>query len=245
MPGVADYHQFPTDDRLKSALRTLASLHQTWAKASSAIVAVASPTVTQRGAKLQEWLIRLPELWSHPVCRADQQQPIADFARRTLRQLAERGPVELQALARLQAQPVDLHFVLRDIWSDHVLFTQEQVTGIIDFGAARVDEPATDVARLLGSLEPMNANRWQLGWEAYQQLNPAVDHERVVILDRVAGLLSTLQWFEWLVIESRSFQVKQEELWARWQRLLVRLELWQSTGIDEQVPGDRNESPEL
>lgn len=244
MPGVADYHQAPTDARLSSAMKALASLHNTWAQTTSAVVATVSPTVLQRRDILQEWLFRLPKLQRHPVRIANQEQPLEDLTQRTLQQLAERGSAELQALGELQRQPVNLHFVLRDIWSDHVLFTQEQVTGMIDFGAARVDEPATDVARLLGSLEPTNANRWQLGWDTYRQYNSHVHYERVVILDRVANLLSALQWFEWLVLEPRSFQVSQHELLARWQRLVVRLESrQQAIDIDEPAPVDRNDSP--
>lgn len=243
MPGVADYHQSPTHERLSSAMSALASLHNAWALSTSTAVAAASPTVAQRREKLQEWLLRLPDLQRHYVCVANYEQSFQDLVQRTLWQLAARGPAELQALGKLQRQSVSLHFVLRDIWSDHVLFTNGQVSGIIDFGASRVDEPATDVARLLGSLEPMDANRWQFGWDTYRQHNPTVNYERVVVLDRVANLLSALQWFEWLVIELRSFRVQQQELIARWQRLLVRLESrQQAIDIDEPAPVDRNDS---
>src|SRR5690606_5799306 len=107
------------------------------------------------------------------------------LAQQTLMHLAALGPELLQHLIHIQRTAVPLQFVLRDVWSDHILFTEDCVTGIIDFGAARVDEPATDVARLLGSLEPRDASRWLLGWEAYQAANPHVDLERVRLLDRV------------------------------------------------------------
>ncbi|MEZ6080883.1 MAG: phosphotransferase [Pirellulaceae bacterium] len=51
--------------------------------------------------------------------------------------LGSHGPQLLPQLASSRDQPVALHFVLRDVWSDHVLFTDDRVTGIIDFGAAR------------------------------------------------------------------------------------------------------------
>lgn len=146
------------------------------------------------------------------------------LAHLTLVHLAARGPALLKELIEVQRVPVPLHFVLRDVWSDHILFTEDRVTGIIDFGAARVDEPATDVARLLGSLEPVDASRWLIGWQAYHAENPHVDVERVRLLDRVGTLLAAVQWLQWLVIEPRQFAVPIQQLLSRWQRLLQRLD---------------------
>ncbi len=224
MPGVADYQQTPSDARLKSALTALANLHKAWATSRPTSETAISPTATERIVKLQGWLSRLSNLSRHPMPATDETHRLQYLANQTIRQLAIRGPELLQLMTELRSQPVDLHFVLRDIWSDHVLFTNEQVTGIIDFGAARVDEPATDVARLLGSLVPFDTDRWQVGWDAYHEVNPLVDRQRVVALDRVATLLSALQWLEWLVIEPRNFRVQTKELLERWQRLVARLE---------------------
>lgn len=146
------------------------------------------------------------------------------LAQQTLMHLAALGPELLRHLIDIQTTTVPLQFVLRDVWSDHILFTGDCVTGIIDFGAARIDEPATDVARLLGSLEPHDASRWLLGWEAYHAANPHVDLERVRVLDRVGTLLAAVQWLQWLVIEPRQFDVPVQQLLLRWQRLLQRLE---------------------
>ena len=146
------------------------------------------------------------------------------LAHQTLMHLAALGPELLKAMIEIQSTPVRLHFVLRDVWSDHILFTGARVTGIVDFGAARIDEPATDVARLLGSLEPLNASRWLIGWQAYHADNPHVDLERVRLLDRIGTLLAAVQWLQWLVIEPRQFDVPTEQLLVRWQRLLQRLE---------------------
>ena len=41
---------------------------------------------------------------------------------------------------------------IRDIHHDHVLFSGDQVTGLVDFGILRIDTPLADMARLVGSL---------------------------------------------------------------------------------------------
>lgn len=199
-----------------------------------------SPTVAERRQKLELSLQRL-QAWrsrcggstvygssiSTGSIIGDPQAytaAVSGLAQQTLVHLAARGPALLQELIEVQRVLVPLHFVLRDVWSDHILFTEDRVTGIIDFGAARVDEPATDVARLLGSLEPLDASRWLIGWQAYHADNPRVDLERVRLLDRVGTLLAAVQWLQWLAIEPRQFDMPIQQLLLRWQRLLQRLD---------------------
>ncbi len=229
MPGTADYLQSPSETRLRSAVERLACLHVAWRQVT-AVPPTVSPTVLDRCQKLQQWIERLPELTRWRMVHGTLSPQMQELTTESVRQLAERGAELLVALRGLQAIPVTLHFVLRDIWSDHILFTEDQVTGIIDYGAARVDEPATDVARLLGSLEPFHRELWQRGWEFYEKLNPHVDGARVQVLDRVASLLSALQWLEWLVVEPRRFDARPAELIARWGRLVARLKSQSSAG---------------
>ena len=202
-----------------------------------------SPTVAERRQKLELSLQR-QRAWQNRIGGSSKRgdinplgsmigdsqlsglQPTAAvdmLAQQTLMHVALLGPELLQELIKVQSIPVPLHFVLRDVWSDHILFSEDRVTGIIDFGAVRVDEPATDVARLLGSLEPLDAARWLVGWQTYHAENPHVDLDRVRLLDRVGTLLAAVQWLQWLVIEPRQFDVPLQHLLTRWQRLLQRL----------------------
>jgi Ser/Thr protein kinase RdoA (MazF antagonist) len=215
MPGTADYLEQPSDRRLQAAMQSLAKLHLAWASAAQSTMA--SPTVSDRVQRLSNWLTTNH---SQPLAprNALEDALVSDTRSRLMRQ----GPELLRQLKALAKFHVPIHFVIRDIWSDHVLFVDEQVSGIIDFGAARQDEPATDVARLLGSLEPFDDDRWQQGMNAYLQVNSGVVAERVQVLDRVATLLSALQWMQWLIVERRSFAAPIEQLYARWQRLLAR-----------------------
>src|SRR5690606_3973788 len=52
---------------------------------------------------------------------------------------------------------------LRDIWRAHVLFEGNQVSGMVDLAALRLDHPATDIARLLASIAGDDTATWQAG----------------------------------------------------------------------------------
>ncbi len=222
MPGKADYLAEPSPQRLQAALQALAKLHLAWRETPQpATPAGRSPAAIERRQKLEHCLQQLHYWKLQPL----DDSPHCRLARRTLQHLAACGPQLLHQLTSSLDQQVALHFVLRDVWSDHVLFSGDRVSGIIDYGAARVDEPATDVARLLGSLEPFDQRQWLIGWDAYHAVNPHVDLERVRLLDRVGTLLSAVQWLQWLVLQPRQFDATTTQLVERWQRLLHRLEL--------------------
>lgn len=240
LPGAADYLQQPSLERLQAAMQALAQVHRVWSDGPQHQSGL-SPSCQQRSQRLQDGLDHVPDLLR---IEPPATEPLATLFRQTVAHLATWGPAWLADLQQLHAQAVPLHFVMRDVWSDHVVFEGPQVSGFIDFGAARLDEPATDVARLLGSLEPLNPAHWRLGWQAYQAVNPHVDLKRVAILDRVGTLLSALQWLQWLVIEQREFRAKPAELIARWQQYLRRLDQRTFIDIDGREPGDRNGSLE-
>ena len=104
--------------------------------------------------------------------------------------------------------------VVRDLWSDHVLFEPAApgtVAGIIDFHAAGSDTPATDLARLLGSWRGLGTDslveRWREPLARYEQLRPLSTEERSLIdwLHASAVICGLDNWFRWLVEESRQF----------------------------------------
>jgi homoserine kinase type II len=97
---------------------------------------------------------------------------------------------------------------LRDVWHDHVLFDEDKVSGLIDFGAMRVDTPAGDIARLLGSLVRDDADGWQAGLAAYETVRPLATTERMLLaaFDVANVTLAGIHWIGWLYIEGRQFE---------------------------------------
>jgi len=113
---------------------------------------------------------------------------------------------------------------IRDIHSQHVLFHQSRVSGIIDFGAMNNDTVATDVARLLGSLAGDDQQSWQVGMAAYQDTRPLTEIEQrfVHCFDGANVLLSPLNWLRWLIVEGRHFDDESLVL-SRLDELIQRL----------------------
>jgi len=101
---------------------------------------------------------------------------------------------------------------LRDIWHDHVLFTGERVTGLIDFGALDIDIPAVDIARLLGSMAGDDATAWQTGIAAYSDTRPLSELEIRVAkaLDASGTILAGCNWIRWIYLDGRRFDHQQQ-----------------------------------
>jgi homoserine kinase type II len=121
------------------------------------------------------------------------------------------APASLESLRRLGEIPVPQQPSIRDIWHKHVLLTGQEVTGLIDFGAMRIESVAGDVARLLGTLVRDDPAGWQDGLAAYQSVRPLAPQERMLVsaFDQGNVALSGLQWLEWLYIQGRRFENEQ------------------------------------
>ena len=154
----------------------------------------------------------------------------AALAERTIRLLSQRCATLRRRLAPLETAPIPTHFVVRDLHDEHILYTGQEITGIVDFGAARIDDPATDLVRLLGTLEPFDHGRWLSGLHHYQASRSwreedrldLFEPDRLRLLDEAANLLSAAQWMEWLCEERRRFPAKRTVLLDRWKRFLDR-----------------------
>jgi Ser/Thr protein kinase RdoA (MazF antagonist) len=116
---------------------------------------------------------------------------------------------------------------LCDIWHDHVLFSDENVTGVIDFGGVKLDHVTVDLARLLGSLVGDDRSAYGEGVETYHAVRPIgfQDAANVLTLDHTGVLLGITNWLRWLYLERRPFEDRQKVA-ERLAELVRRVERW-------------------
>lgn len=225
LPGDADYHRNPTHQRLRAAMRTLAQFHAAAATDHRHCAsAEASPGIVNRLAQVDRLVggdcrrlaaSVVPGPWPELEPRA----------RRIIELFSQVAPEVRQRLhdaSRLRAR---LQPAIRDIWHDHVLFSGDEVTGVVDFGAMRRDCVTTDIARLLGSLVGDDADGWNCGLDAYQEVVPlsADDLSLVRAFDASTVALSGMNWLEWIYLEGRCFP-QRETILARLDVTIRRLE---------------------
>jgi homoserine kinase type II len=150
-------------------------------------------------------------------------------------ELAERSPKVLSTFSDLAPQAVDsvskvielrvpIHPCIRDIHRDHVLFQDDKVTGLIDFGAMDNDNVSCDIARLLRSMAGDVSSFWQEGLAAFQKTYPLSDEERALVraYDESGILLSGINWLKWVFIEDRQFNDRDGVL-TRFDEITCRL----------------------
>jgi Ser/Thr protein kinase RdoA (MazF antagonist) len=142
------------------------------------------------------------------------------------------GDRALRRVAAAPATPVHLQAVLRDIWCGHVLYAPSEphrIAGVIDFHAADIDTPATDLARLLGSWTQTPASspleHWPLAVATYEAVRPLTVAERGLVpwLQATGTIFALDNWFRWCLAEGRRFGEAGRVI-ERVDRLLDRLE---------------------
>jgi Ser/Thr protein kinase RdoA (MazF antagonist) len=225
LPGMADFRQNPQPSRLQAALRVLAEFHRAAATYPEYVLRTGrSPGVRQRLQRVRRYAAGdleqlgqciVPEIWPDLCDRARQAVTRARFCLGPVKTL-----LETACDCELPLQPC-----IRDVWHDHVLFTGDRVTGLIDFGAMQIESIAADVARLLGSLARDDASLWRAGLAAYESIRPMHQAEKALVtaFDRSGILLGALNWVEWLYRERREFHAP-DAVARRLDEVLTRLD---------------------
>jgi homoserine kinase type II len=208
LPGEADYRTRPSEQKLKNALAALARFHRAVESFGSGPHRGPSPGVAERRVRLSKLIAGgLAELRAALDARGVRPD-ITEIGRRWLDLIPRSAALVGPLLDRAAAFEVSLQPCLRDVWSDHVLFVSDEVSGIVDLGAMRVETVATDVARLLGSLAGDDKAVWSAGLAAYRAIRPLDEHEleSAAAIDRGNVVLAGPLWMRWMLLEGRQFE---------------------------------------
>jgi Ser/Thr protein kinase RdoA (MazF antagonist) len=203
MPGKADFLQRPSEARLTAACTALAELHRAWAPVDTKYDVC--PAILRRRDSWQAWQHLLHSGWRPTWQPSDPYASIAEqLWQRVLECLAEVPPL----LTLWSQRPVAIQPCACDLWHDHVLFTHDTVAGLIDFGSAKEDHVAVDLARMLGSMIGAEVNSWELGLDTYSRIRPLSAEERALAraLDKTGTILAATHWLRWLYHERRVYE---------------------------------------
>ncbi len=215
MPGTADFHAQATRPRLRESMRTLAqwhaaarTFHPTPAETPwfTTMAAASSPGIQERWQTIRRYQ-QTGEPIIRPKLEAYPDPEVKTLLTTIWKYFQALSPKVAQNLAQVGPLPVPLQPCLRDVWHDHLLFTGDELTGLIDPGACRLENVTTDLARLLGSLVEDNRTEWDFAVCCYQELRPLslVEFRLLQAFDSSGVLLSGVTWLDWLLVQHRPF----------------------------------------
>src|SRR5262245_59989443 len=140
MPGSADFQYLPTDVRLREALTTLARWHLAAASFEPrdtesawfcSVTFGSSPGLARRAREIACWDQTSCDLVRRRL-DASSWSEFSIVGRQILDEFRRASPGVAGRLTRHGDTRVPLQPYLRDVWHDHVLFTGDVVTGLID-----------------------------------------------------------------------------------------------------------------
>jgi Ser/Thr protein kinase RdoA (MazF antagonist) len=219
MPGEPIVETEINDDQLRAAARALAEFHNTTSSLSQQ--QRMSPAVDFRCNMIDR-------LWATQFEQLQGTQDVSGVVdsgvkKNLLDQFRYQAHALRQQLEWVRSVPVLQIPIFGDIWSDHVLFNNDEVSGIVDFGAMKIESPCLDIARLFGSYADYSSEALRRGISYYvefRELND-LDHSLIELYDRAYVILAGVQWLIWIELEQRFF-LDNEAVRQRLHRLVRR-----------------------
>jgi Ser/Thr protein kinase RdoA (MazF antagonist) len=201
--GRADIGRPPPRPRLRAGLTALAAFHQVLARDR---IRGQSPGLQARFHELNWLSMGGFEVLEGAIDRAPA-EPGRASARQWLDLARRAAPRVLSSLRRASARVVALQPCLRDARPEHLLFTGEQVTGLVDFGAMAIECVAADLARLLAEWVGEDRSARADALDAYSAVRSLDDAESdlLKVFEDSADLLGGGHWVRWHFIEGRVF----------------------------------------
>ncbi|GIW85033.1 MAG: hypothetical protein KatS3mg107_0693 [Gemmataceae bacterium] len=188
----------PTLKEVELACQAVGQLHTAWPVQRYG----PCPAVQSRLHWLNRWL-SAPRVSDGLLRRYSPWESILRDAERILREHAE---AVLERLVYWIGLEGSLQVCVRDLRAEHVLFTDTEgtltVSGIVDFGAAQVDHPIVDLARLLGDYAASAPAQFDeffaAGVQAYETTGRYLGQWRdcVPLLSQAGALAAVIRWMD-------------------------------------------------
>lgn len=205
MPGLAEYFSAPTDERVRSAMSHLAKFHnavRNWRPPVGASQwfqpadLAPSPTIVSRIRMIEDYEGLFAGIVAELALESDER--FKELGSRIVSDFCIAKDSVLKDLQDVVSIPVPNQPCIRDVWHDHLLFTDNTLTGIVDFGAMATDSVTCDLSRMLGSVFGDDRLAWQRGISHYEVVRPLTESEHRLLkpLDRSSVLLSGMTWLK-------------------------------------------------
>ncbi len=228
-----------SEQRLKNIMQAIAHLHLATAKHVPSSEHFSwirpaykgkSPSLKHRLGKLERYLISGIPNEQHSLILPGELRSLQLRLQLVFRSRAANLWEELKTATQLS---LPLQPVFKDLWREHVLITEDEVSGIIDPAAFGTDSVLTDISRLLGSIAGNNRKLWSDAVDIYQAVRPLNQTEQklIAVFDHSNLLLSAIGCFEnclkTSLLNNNFSRNRQSRLSARLDEYLKRLESYQ------------------
>ncbi len=212
MPGRADFTIRPTQAKLIDACTAVIRLLDVWRGIGTRFEP--SRAVSNRIALLATWRHDPPS--NSPYLSTS----INIRARAAIARHIDDAESQLLPWAGI---PLLCQPCIRDLRHDHFLFDADRLSGLIDFGVANWDNPATDAARMLGELAWNQPYLYELGLEHFSQGFDSDNGSPKLIrpLDTASTIGSIIHWLHRL---RNPLPFPMEIVEARFVQLVLKLE---------------------
>lgn len=201
MPGRAVPR--PTRPQVMAAARALGRIH------AAAAALPGDPPRVERSPGMQRRVWQARRMLARPWTSIDTglgPAAVVDRMHRAAAMVTGGRAIGIAHAAVVEPRPMMLQAVLRDVWYEHVLFDGDRVAGIVDWHAAGIDTPATDIARLAGSwaLDGSMRESFMAAYEMERPL-PASERDAVPFLHAAGVVCAIDNWFRWILEDAKTF----------------------------------------
>lgn len=207
--GKATYESEPCHEKLDSAMTGLGKFHLAIRQSLVPLCRhQVPPSLNNRRQRLKQLQKELPQI--RLAMETESNPRLASIAKlgKTLCDNFEllSGLIERQLSQSMQLNVI-VQPVIRDVWHDHMLFDENRLSGIVDFGAMNLDTVSADLSRLCGSFLGDDREGWSQALKFYGKQIELSEAEKglIEIYDRSSVLMSGLNWIDWIFVEKRQF----------------------------------------
>lgn len=178
----------PDANQMESIASALAQLHAVWRMGPERVKAPCRAVLLQY-EKLSTWR-DMPLQIKHAAFGSA-------VCQEALHTVDQHRQTALKLLEPWLSRKVLQQPCVADLRIEHILFTDRNITGMVDYGGMRIDHPAQDFARLFTSMAevPLDVRRQALA--AYHPVTQEFE-ALLGVLEKCGMLIGIVNWLTWL-----------------------------------------------